>query len=154
MTTAIRDLWPPEIALEDVISPEEILTYQANLLAEKTSGRLVGHVERLVISDRVVLAFEVEAPVAGNRVRLFEAQHRLEFEYPVKVIPPDSLPEFLRQYASIRSASSLVREWIAATPTEFSNQIKDVLDAASTKSLILSLLSRSKRNGESNDQAT
>lgn len=159
--TVMRDLWPDDIKSEDVISPEEILIHQASRLEARTNGLLTGHVVKLAGKDRLVLGFEIEAPRAGRRVRLFEVQHRLEFEYPAKVIPPEGLPDFLkdRVYRPGGGVGSLMEElggkwvkneWIASSPTEFSNKVEEVLASAAVKAIVLSLLSSAKANGSQN----
>jgi hypothetical protein len=175
MATVMRDLWPDDIKCEDVISPEEILEHQANRLEARTNGVLVAHVVRLVGDDRVVIGFEVESPRAATRVRLFEVQRRLEFEYPAAIVPPEeSIPEFLqaRVYRpgpgdvlsaeSLASAASLMEKfrrgeyvenkWVASSPTEFSKMVEEVLAMPAVKALVFSLLSRSRREGAGNEK--
>jgi len=156
MSSVMRDLWPEDIKSEEVISPEEILNHQASRLETRTNGLLVGHVVKHEAEDRVVLGFEVEAPRADSRVRLFEVQHRLEFEYPAAIVAPDEkLPDFLRQrvyrpgIADALETSSLMKtgkwvenEWIATSPAEFSQKVQDVLANPAIKAMVLSLLSR------------
>ena len=162
MSNVMRDLWPDDIKSEDVISPEEILKGQASCLEERTGGQLAGYVVRHEGEERVVIGFEVQSVRAGNRVRLFEVQHRLELEYPAAIVPPDaSLPDFLKKRvyrASIgemtKQASQTIRaittrpgewienEWIASSPSEFVDRVAEVLGSASVKGIVLSLLSR------------
>jgi hypothetical protein len=158
MSTIIRDLWPEDIKSEEVISPQAILEYQAKRLEARTNGRLAAHVVRSAAKDRMVLGFEVESPLAGSRVRLFAAQHRLDFEYPIAVIPPDdSLPEYLRErvyrpsmaealagaaYRVTSSGEWVENKWVASSPAEFSKMVQDVLAQRAVKATVLSLLSR------------
>jgi hypothetical protein len=107
--------------------------------------------------DRVVIGFEVEAPRAGSRVRLFEVQHRLEFEYPAAIVPPDvRLPDFLeervyrpgehdraREDAARVGGQWVENEWVVSSPTEFSEKMEELLARPSVKGVVLSLLSRS-----------
>jgi hypothetical protein len=165
MTAIIRDLWPADIRAEEIIAPEEILRFQAESLTARTNGLLVGHIAKLVGDDRAVLGFEVEAPRAGNRVRLFEVQHRRDFEYPVAIIPPaDRLPDFLREHvyrpglseaaaaaASFSTEGQWVKnEWVATTPGEFTNKVEELLALPSVKGIVLSLLSRSRAGAQGN----
>lgn len=156
MSNAIRDLWPDDIKSEDVISPEEILNHQARLLEDRTGGLLVGHVVRHEGEDRVVLGFEVEVTRTGNRVRLFEVQRRLEYEYPAAIVPPNErLPDFLKKRTYRGGLISNVRamtegkwvenEWVASSPTEFSQKVGEVLDGGVVKGIVLSLLARANR---------
>jgi len=159
MSSVLRDLWPDDIKSEEVISPEEILKYQARLLEEKTNGLLAGDVVKHENEDRIVLGFEVVAVRADARARLFEVHHRREYEYPAAIIPPDEkLPEFLKErvyHPSVEEVSQAVErmmgsgdwvenQWIASSPGEFSKKVETVLASAVVKAVVLSLLSRSK----------
>ena len=152
MSTALRDLWPDDIKSEEVISPEDILKLQASRLEERTNGQLTGHVVKVVGEDRVVIGFEVESPRTGSRVRLFEVQHRPEFEFPVAIIPPDeTMPEFLKERVfrprlpppvTVVAGQWIGNEWVTSSPTEFSQKIQAVLARPSVKAIVLSLLAR------------
>jgi hypothetical protein len=170
MSTVIRDLWPSDIKSEDVISPQAILEYQAKRLDARTNGLLSAQVVRSVAEDRVALSFEVESPLAGNRVRLFAAQHRLDFEYPVALLPPeDKLPEFLKEHIYQASAGELLsasravsaalaahgqwveNKWVASSPEGFSKLVQDVLAQPAVKATVLSLISRANRERPTDD---
>jgi hypothetical protein len=166
MSSVMRDLWPEDIKSEEVISPEEILNHQASRLEARTNGLLVGHVVRHELEDRVVLGFEVEAPRADSRARLFEVQHRLELDYPAAIVPPDEeLPDFLKKRVyrpgtgdlnpvkiteTLNSLLSMggkwvENEWVATSPTDFSEKVENLLAHPSVKAIVLSLLSRVSR---------
>ena len=164
MSTVIRDLWPEDIKFDDVISPEEILEHQAQRLEARTNGLLIAHVVKLVGEDRTVIGFEVESPRAASRIRLFEVQHRLDYEYPVSITPPDDeLPDFLRErvyapsvgelHALASSVASRMmgkgewveNKWVASSPAEFTELVQEVLAQPAVKAVVLSLLSRSNR---------
>jgi hypothetical protein len=158
MSNVIRDLWPDDIKSEETVSPQTILEYQAEQLAKRTNGMLSAHVVRSVAEDRVVLGFEVKSLIAGSRVRLFAAQHRLEFDYPVALIPPeDRLPQFLQpevyepgpQGYPVDDDSGIggwvENKWVAASPAEFTNKVEAVLAQPVAKAVVLSLLSRANR---------
>jgi hypothetical protein len=169
MSTVIRDLWPEDIKSEEIISPQAILEYQAKRLEARTNGVLGAHVVRLAGEDRIVLGFEVESPLAGSRVRLFSAQHRVDFEYPVAVIPPDdSLPDFLKERVYLPSVGEMLsasavmskvmgpglcveNKWVASSPAEFSKMVQDVLAQRAVKATVLSLLSRASRERPTDD---
>ena len=164
MSNVMRDLWPDDIKSEDVISPEEILKGQASCLEERTGGQLAGHVVRREGEDRVVIGFEVESVRAGSRVRLFEVQHRLEYEYPAAIVPPDArLPEFLKENVyrpslgdavrslQIRKGEWVKNEWLASSPTEFVDKMAMVLGSAAVKGIVLSVLSRTNQEQPPND---
>ncbi len=162
MSNAIRDLWPDDIRSEDVISPEEILDHQAKLLEHKTGGVLVGYVVRHEGKDRVVLGFEAEVARTGRRVRLFEVQRRLKYEYPAAVEPPDKgLPGFLKKKTyrgglvpdalAMTEGKWVENEWVASSPTEFAEMVQEVLGGGVVKGILLSLLARAKREQPPND---
>lgn len=165
MSIAERDLWPGDIWSEDVISPEEILWHQATLLEKKTNGVLAAEVVRHKSEDRIVLGFEVIAGRVGVRVRLFEVQHRLDFEYPAALVPPDEeLPHYLRDrvykpglgevlaHSATKAFSRILTEpgewienkWIASSPRDFTEKVQALLARPAVKAIVLSLLSRSK----------
>ncbi len=175
MSAVLRDLWPDDIQSQDVVSPEEILNHQAQQLEARTNGLLTAHVVSIASNDRVVWGFEVEAPRIGSRIRLLGAQHRLEFEYPVQILPPDGkLPEYLREkifqpgkrplaafhalkdlQAATRGVSGLFEsdpgtwienEWLATSPAEFTEKVEAVLGQPMVKAAVLSLLARANRN--------
>ena len=156
MSSIQRDLWPDDIRSEEVLSPEEILKYQAEQLEKRTNGLLAGDVVKHENEDRIVLGFEVVAPRAQVRARLFEVQHRLEYGYPALIVPPDErLPDFLKAqvYRPSHSIADVMRsiepgkwvknEWLASSPSEFSKTVETVLARPGVKAVVLSLLARS-----------
>ena len=173
MSAVLRDLWPDDIQSQDVVSPEEILNHQAQQLEARTNGVLIAHVEKVSSDDRIVLGFEVEAPRLASRIRLFSAQHRLEFEYPVQILPPDGkLPEYLREklfrpgkislgaalqgfragqvgFATMFESEPgtwIENEWLATSPAQFTAKIEAVLNQPVVKAAVLSLLARANRH--------
>ena len=164
MSSIQRDLWPDDIRSQEVLSPEEILKFQAKQLEERTNGLLAGDVVRHENGDRIVLGFEVVARRADVRARLFEVHHRLEYEYPALIVAPDEkLPEYLRdrvyhpsmgdalQGMAATTVSQALKkpgewvenEWIASSPKEFSEKVKAVLARPGVKAVVISLLARS-----------
>jgi hypothetical protein len=153
-TTYTRDLWPADIKAETVVSPQEMLEDQARHLETRAQGLLVGHVIRNEHEDRVVLRFEVEAPRAQTRTKLFEVQHRTEFEYPAAFIQPEeSLPDFLKTRVfrpggigetvrHLREGTWIENEWVATSPDAFCEKLEQVLKLHTIKPRLLSLLSR------------
>ena len=89
MTDELPDLVPWDFAPEVVLSPEQILTYQARLIGEKSGGRLTGRIERSeIISEeleRTVLGFLVEVPLIDYSTRLFQCSHDKLLPYPTTV---------------------------------------------------------------------
>jgi hypothetical protein len=178
MSTVKRDLWPEDIKADDVIAPSEILAFQADQLAERTNGLLSASIEAVESEDRIAIRFEIEVTRCGDRVRLFEVQHRLDYEYPVAIIPPNEerLPDFLqertykptpgealrsitRSHANAMAAVGSIlgstgtwveNKWIATSPTEFSEKVEKVLSLPAVKAVVLSLLARANRPDSEN----
>ncbi len=157
MSSIIRDPWPDDIRSDDVISPAEILSHQAELLEEKTGGLREGDVVRHESQDRIVLGFEVVAQRVDTRARLFEVQHRLEYEYPAAIVPPDLDPPDSLKERVYRSGARIVglatamrgghrveNKGIASSPAEFSARVQSVLARPAVKAVVLSLLARSR----------
>jgi hypothetical protein len=165
MTPLKRDLWPEDIKSDDAITPFELLEHQAELLERRTNGVLSGDVVRHETEDRIVLGFEVVADRINERQRLFEVQHRPEFEYPVAIVPPDdTLPDYLKSRRYVPSPREMVgviapaigsvfaqkgdwvkNEWLATSPDEFVIKIETILQMPTVKAAVISLLSRAKR---------
>ncbi len=168
----IRDLWPDDVKSEKGISPEAILKHQAETLQARTKDLLRGEITRTTTDDRVILGFEIVAPIADFRTRLFAVQHRVDFEYPVAILPPDdSLPQYLKErfyqpslseitpaltqaMASVLKSSGAVieNEWIASSPTEFVEKIEALLSLPHVRAMVMSLLSRASRKQNGTDE--
>lgn len=156
MSSVIANLWPDDIKADDVLSPEEILDSQACLLEQRTNGLLTANVVKHSAEDRVIIGFDVQSVRSGNRVRLFSAEHRLDFEYPIALSPPAELPRFLQTEVYVpgladlsaavsRPGHHVQNPWIASSPTEFQKKVQDMLATSSVKAAVLSLLARSSR---------
>lgn len=156
MPSVIAALWPDDIKADDVISPEEILDHQARLLEQRTNGLLTADVVKHTAEDRVVIGFDVQSVRSGNRARLFSAEHRVDFEYPIAMTPPAELPAFLKAEAYEPAIGTLPamagilgrtvkNPWVAASPAEFSEKVRGMLAAPTVKAAVLSLLARSSR---------
>ncbi len=151
----MTDLWPEDITSDDVLGPQEILEGQAKELADRTGSLLKAHVTRQEMEDRIELGFEVQSERTDNRVRLFVVQHRLEFEYPVTIVPPPSLPDYLKQHvyrsgmldtvkAFQREGGWVENEWVASSPRNFETKLQKVLALYEVKAMVLSLLASAK----------
>jgi len=174
MPTSTRDLWPDDIQTADVVTPEEFLREQAEILEAKTNGLLVGRLMHTDLEDRVLIGFEVEAPRIKARTRLFEVVHRVEFEYPVAIVVPDqTLPSYLTGKVYRPSAGDLLRgsvsagqvfsemmakkgewtenEWVATSPVAFKEKLHKALNLPLVKAAVLSLISRANRNKTNGD---
>lgn len=171
MSTVIRDLWPEDIKYEDVISPEEILNYQAAQLEARTNGLLVGDIVKHVGEDRITLGFEVQARLTDKRVRLFGVQHREEYEYPVAIQPPnEELPDYLKERVYEQSFGDVIgsvaratkpilmateiatapgkwvqNEWVASSPEQFTKKVEELLSRPAVKAIVISLLSHARQ---------
>lgn len=159
------DLWPEDIKPQGFLSPREILDQQAEQLAKRMNGLLVGEVIEDEQSDRRVLRFEVVSLRADTRVKLFEIHQQKKLAYPVAVIPPNfELPEFLsKEYyrpgledlmkrtsafsggllgpPELRKGQWVKNDWVASTPLELSKLLRSVLEMPVVKSTVISLLS-------------
>ena len=153
MSTAMPDLWPESIRSDQVLAPEEILTQQANALRVRTNGLLTGVIRKTTADDRIVLGFEIGSPRFEAQYRLFEAQHRPDVEYPVSLIPPDEkLPNYLKAQYDVPGPPILrndfgftqnnvvVNKWVAKSPSEFTEKVREILKSPTVKSRVLSLL--------------
>lgn len=102
MSTIVRDLWPTDLVAEDVLGPQDILEYQANLLTRRMNSLIQGQVVRTDTGDRVILGFEVFAPKIDMTVRLFTVHHQSDAEYPALLVPPDDdVPGYLQEQTLI-----------------------------------------------------
>ncbi len=161
MPSIQRDLWPAEIRTTEVLSPDEILEFQAKELARRTNDLLQAKVVRFEGDDRVFLGFEVTATRLGVTHRLFEVWQRAGTEYPVTIHPPvDDIPNFLkRKYMDHHDPHNypddddertgpyeVENEWVADSPMEFTDKLERVLSSAVVKSTLFSLLAKSQRS--------
>ncbi len=167
MTVAATDLWPDDVlvAPETVPSPLELLDYQARCLEQRTSNRLVVELPEYKTDDRETLRFTVAVPSQDYRCVLFEVLHRPGFMLPASFIPPEPLPNYLREkYVSSPSAywslSQKMREeleprtienqWVANTPAEFQTKLQKLLQTQEIKALLASLMTMASRPPKAN----
>ena len=81
----IEDLWGEIPAGEKLETPDSILRDQANLLAEKTGGELIGKVVSLRGDDIFRFRFRIEVPqLNGYTVDFFTVEYPIGF-YPVAI---------------------------------------------------------------------
>ena len=175
MASTQLDLWPQDIGSEDVLTPEEILKAQADAIQARTNGLIRGEILRHETDDRIVLGMEIVSLRVDSRVRLFEAQHRREFEYPVAIKSHQSgLPQFLKREYFVPGRSTLAsvvstlgaidvafkgasgewqtNEWVANSPIEFTDLVGKILGTSEVMSAVISLIARSQRSGSSPEQ--
>lgn len=172
MTASTRSLWPEDLQTQDVRTPAEILSEQAQLLEQQTNGLLEGSIVEQVLEDRKVTAFEVSAPRIPETVRLFEVYQSLDLEYPVAIMPPNiNIPDFLKRefyrpgpkeimkvMSEVATLSSNLwsrtgtwekNDWVADSPSEFTKILEKLLSSGGVKAILYKLLARSNRtNGE------
>jgi hypothetical protein len=88
MSISPRDLWPEDIAVNEVVAPVAILRDQASLLGERTKNLVEGRVtqrESHYSEPDFVYDFYVVAPALNNyRYRLFSISHSVDF-YPLGI---------------------------------------------------------------------
>jgi hypothetical protein len=121
------DLWPAEFGEADVKPPVVVLREQADYLAKKTGGLVLGKVLTSRDSDQFVHQFVLVAPVLDNySYYLFSVKHSVEL-YPLEL-----------------SAHTLRQTW-KDVPDEagFNNALVEVLQAEPTKRIIRSLMLQS-----------
>ena len=150
-----------DIRATEILSPDEILEFQAKELARRTNDLLQAKVVRFEEGNRVYLGFEVTATRLGVTHRLFEVWQRARTEYPVTIHPPaDDIPNFLkRKYTEDPDSHNypdydeepsgpyeVENEWVADSPMEFTDKLERVLSSAVVKSTLFSLLAKSQRS--------
>lgn len=82
----VNSFWPT-INLE-TRTPREILEEQAQALATRTRGLLLGVVELSEDEGKIVIRFVVEAPTLGYRHVLFSVEHGVDLAFPAVIISP------------------------------------------------------------------
>lgn len=169
MTIAAMDLWPDDIlaAPETAPSPLELLEYQARCLEERTSGRLKVELSGYKTEDREALRFTVAVPSQDYRCLLFEVLHRPEFMLPARFVPPEPLPNYLRERYVIPAGSAPLEsnferytkptppqlvetQWVANTPAEFQTKLQKLLQTQEVKALLASLMTMASRPPKAN----
>jgi len=136
-----HDLWPPEIVVEP-LTPLEILRRQAEILDQRTGGRLRADVVTTDSGPRSPLLaalqpgegrvyrvhrFEIVAEALRYRHQVFTCQHDLTLVYPVRVMWTDESGD---------------NERSAKGPAEFEQIVRACLASQQTVSVLYSLLAR------------
>ena len=169
MTVAAMDLWPDDILAtsEEVPSPIELLEQQARYLEQRTSGRLKVELSGYKTEDREALRFTVAVPSQDYRCMLFEVLHRPELMLPASFVPPEPLPNYLRERYVIpalqpRWESPVMRsleptpsrtmdnQWVANTPAEFQSKLQKLLQTQEIKALLASLVTMASKPPKTN----
>lgn len=119
------DLLPWDFAPQEVLAPESILKHQAELIGQKSGGRLRGEVERTEAEEDLTLGLLVVAPLLDYAVRLLSCRHQRVLPYPTTVYSDAfSYPK----YANVEN--------------EFRKLIKEVLASNYARSVFQSLIAR------------
>jgi hypothetical protein len=134
MPSGQRDLWPDDIQVEDVLTPLELMDFQAGRLRELTNGILEAAINSDTEQGRTTHLFEIVAlELQGYRYRLFRVHHSDSMPYPVRVFAACfATSEFQPQPLSKD----------AATQLEFEKLLENVLGSPESKSVIQSLIPR------------
>jgi hypothetical protein len=150
--------WPNDIIVERNNSPRDIMMRAGDELRTRTKVLSVS-VRENQLSDRVVLRFIVKNEAYSLEYNLLEASHRPDQSYPVAIEPPASdIPDFLKRERYIPGSPGLMahsaltmhilgaspgrtvkNEWVCATPTEFTEKLKELFALDYVKSNLVSL---------------
>lgn len=151
MRETIPDLWPADISVE-VQSPAAILRRQAAQLRIRTKDLLEAQVKTDSASDGdITYEFQIVAPALDGYVyTLFTASHASEFIYPISISFPwiehvgRDYPQSEGRPSTIhyRPHAMVIGRREAATPSELLQLLKELLNSAHTKGIIMSLISR------------
>lgn len=159
MSAVIRDLWPTDLATQEVLTPYEILSEQADFLTARMNSVLAGRVQVSNLEDRVVLGFEVVSPKIDKTVRIFAVEHQPDNPYPAHIaIVLGPLPSYLQPtrivprvpglLESIQPTTDRVVEnpWVASSPREFTEKLGTMLSRPEVKAAVLSLLKQTQNH--------
>lgn len=148
----MTDFWPEGITLADVQSPKEILLAAQEQWRTKSDG-VLGLVIRETTSTKghAMLVVHAKHEPTNRTVQLFNVVHRPTAPYPVTIYPrEDDLPNFLKKsYYSPPFGAGLVikgmqgetieNDWVADSPGEFRDKLKDAFNLGTVKASILAL---------------
>ncbi len=173
MSAAAMDLWPDDVLAvhADTPSPIELLEHQARCLEQRTSGRLKVDLIEYHGDDREVLRFTVQVPSQDHRCTLFEVHHRREAMLPARFVPPEPLPNYLRERYVLPGSPAPVEsyvprefrsvppkevetKWVANTAGEFQSKLELLLQTQEIKALLASLMTMASKPAKSNISVT
>ena len=151
MIETIPDLWPEEIKV-DVQSPAAILRRQASQLRIRTKDSLEGELKTDVSPDgKIMYDFRIVAPALdGYTHSLFTASHDKALVYPVTVWFKPWADDAMKVGGSTSQPIYRIRTSAfdpdgrreAATPKDLLDLLKELLNSAYAKAIIMSLLAR------------
>lgn len=91
MSGKIPNLWPEELSAATEITPKSIMMRQAQVLTEKTRGRVQGEVSTRVLGRDFTHTFSLVTPGLDNyRHFILRVRHSIEQVYPVKIFLTES----------------------------------------------------------------
>ncbi len=127
METQVRDFWPANLAIIDVLAPVGILREQAALLGQKTKNLVEAEVTTSTHHDgTIMLQFYLVVPAMDHyRYRLFSVNHGAEL-YPLDIYFGSGPGPFSK----------------AANEQDFISQLKNILSSEKTKRVVGSLLAQ------------
>jgi hypothetical protein len=149
----MTDFWPEGIELEDVQSPKEILLAAQEQWRTRSEG-VLGLVIRETTSTKghAMLVVHAKHEPTNRTVNLFSVVHRKTAPYPVTIYPKeDDLPNFLKKsyyspsfgaglYIKGMQGETIENEWVADSPGEFREQLRDAFNLGTVKASILAVV--------------
>ena len=128
MSGKIPNLWPEEMSVPTEITPKSILLRQAQVLTERTRGRVQGEVGTKVLGRDFTHTFALITPGLDNyRHFLVRVRHSIEQTYPLKVFVTES--------------DDTGKE--VATEEQFDEMLRRVLQEKRTMQVVRSLIAQS-----------
>lgn len=91
MSGKIPNLWPDDLILNTEVTPKSIMLRQAQVLTERTRGRLQGEVSTKVLGRDFTHTFCLIVPGLDNyRHFLLRVRHSIEQIYPARIFVTES----------------------------------------------------------------
>ncbi|QDU86656.1 hypothetical protein Pla175_00060 [Pirellulimonas nuda] len=153
----MSDFWPSGLDLGDTHCPMDILREAQSDWETNSNGMLALLLQRAKSKTENDMVIVHVKHVRSNRTgSLFSVVHRPNAPYPVTIFPKDAeLPKFLRKsyyeppvdvFGGISSSvlgvtkgKNVENEWVADTPAEFRQNLRDVFNLGVVKSVVLNL---------------
>lgn len=86
MSGKIPNLWPDDLITNSEVTPKSIMLRQAQVLTEKTRGRVQGEVATKVLGRDFTHTFSLVVPGLDNyRHFLLRVRHSIEQVYPARI---------------------------------------------------------------------
>ena len=148
----MTSFWPVGIDLADTASPRQILHAAQEEWAKESGGLLALVIQEAESGNGNDMLVVHAKHVPSNRTTtLFSVFHRPGVPYPARICSKDDeLPDFLkrsysrggsREVLDIFGPVTIQNPGVCQTPSEFRSELAIVLNSASVKSEILSLVS-------------